>query len=147
MISGLALHFLIGFISANGRVSSPTVTIYFDQRISVQDFIDLVGGVENIDGLYLTLKNPSLLKTVLGENSVKYEIIGAVADVQGDDQDNTVVGDQGDNDIDGGEGDDELDGGEGSDNLEGGEGADTINGAIVFTVTLILLIILNQMPL
>ena len=132
LISGLALHFNFGFVSANGRVSSPTVTIYFDQAIGIQEFFDLVGGAENIDGSNLALKNPSLLKAVLGEDSLKYGIIGAEPDVQGDDQDNTVIGNEDDNNIDGGEGDDELDGGEGSDTLDGGEGADTINGGDSF---------------
>lgn len=132
MISGLTLNFQYGFVSSSGRYSSPSVTINFDQAIDFDDFTALIGGLENIDLDNLALKKLNDLKTILGEDNVRYEIIGAEPDVQGDGQDNTVVGNQGDNDIEGGEGDDELDGGEGSDNLEGGAGADTINGGDSF---------------
>ena len=132
VVSGLTLNFRYGFVSSSGRLSSPSVTINFDQAIAIDDLITLIGGLENIDLDNLALKKLPDLKTILGEDNVRYEIIDATPDVQGDDQDNTVVGNQDDNDIDGGDGDDQLDGGEGSDNLEGGAGADTINGGDSF---------------
>ena len=132
VVSGLTLNFRIGFISSGGRISSPTVKIYFDQAIAADDFITLIGGPENIDQVNLALKKLSDLKTILGEHSVKYEIIDLEPDLQGDDQDNSVTGSADDDKIDGGDGDDHLDGGEGSDTLDGGEGADTINGGDSF---------------
>ena len=77
---GVLLHFKEGTPFAGGRVSSPTVQITFDERLDLDDLIEILGGAENVadnfDGGLMAFKNlDEVLPRLFGEGSIDFVVL------------------------------------------------------------------------
>ena len=77
---GVLLHFKEGTPFADGRVSSPTVQITFDERLDLDDLIEILGGAENVadnfDGGLMAFKNlDEVLPRLFGEGSIDFVVL------------------------------------------------------------------------
>ena len=77
---GVLLHFKEGTPFADGRVSSPTVQITFDERLNLNDLIEILGGAENVadnfDGGLMAFKNlDEVLPRLFGEGSIDFVVL------------------------------------------------------------------------
>ena len=72
------LHFKDATAFGGGRVSSPLVTVTFDQRLDLNDLVEIVGGVENVaiilGGGLAAFKNlDEVLPRLFGEGSIGFK--------------------------------------------------------------------------
>ena len=72
------LHFKDASAFGGGRVSSPLVTVTFDERLGLDDLIEILGGAENVannfDGGLAAFKNlDEVLPRLFGEGSIGFK--------------------------------------------------------------------------
>ena len=77
---GVLLHFKDASVFGGGRVSSPLVQITFDQRLDLNDLIDILGGAEkaadNFDFTHAAFKNlDEVLPRLFGESSIDFVVL------------------------------------------------------------------------
>ena len=76
---GVLLHFKEASAFSNGPLSSPVVSITFDERLDFDDLVEILGGAENVannfDGGLTAFKNlDEVLPRLFGENSIDFEV-------------------------------------------------------------------------
>ena len=76
---GVLLHFKDVSAFGGGRVSSPLVTVTFDQRLDLNDLIEILGGADkvaaNFDFTHAAFKNlDEVLPRLFGKNSIDFEV-------------------------------------------------------------------------
>ena len=79
---GVLLHFKEAPSFGGGRVSSPLVSITFDERLDLDDLIEILGGAEkvadNFDSGLAAFKNlADVLPRLFGEDSIDFEIVAS----------------------------------------------------------------------
>ena len=79
---GVMLHFKEAPSFGGGRVSSPLVSITFDQRLNLADLIEILGGTEkvadNFDSGLAAFKNlADVLPRLFGEDSIDFEVVAS----------------------------------------------------------------------
>ena len=77
---GVLLHFKDGTSFSGGRVSSPLVTVTFDQRLDLNDLVEILGGAEkaadNFDFTHAAFENlDEVLPRLFGEGSIDFVVI------------------------------------------------------------------------
>ena len=77
---GVLLHFKDASAFGGGRVSSPLVTVTFDQRLDFADLTEILGGAEkaaaNFDFTHAAFKNlDEVLPRLFGEGSIGFKVI------------------------------------------------------------------------
>ena len=77
---GVLLHFKDASVFGGGRVSSPLVQITFDQRLDLNDLIEILGGAEkaaaNFDFTHAAFKNlDEVLPRLFGESSIDFVVL------------------------------------------------------------------------
>ena len=77
---GVLLHFKDATAFGGGRVSSPVVQITFDERLGLDDLIEILGGADNVadnfDGGLTAFKNlDEVLPRLFGEGSIDFVVI------------------------------------------------------------------------
>ena len=77
---GVLLHFKEGTSFGGGRVSSPLVTVTFDERLDLNDLIGFLGGAEkaadNFDFTHAAFKNlDEVLPRLFGESSIDFVVL------------------------------------------------------------------------
>ena len=77
---GVLLHFKEGTSFGGGRVSSPLVTVTFDERLDLNDLVEILGGADkvadNFDFTHAAFKNLNeVLPRLFGESSVDFVVI------------------------------------------------------------------------
>ena len=77
---GVLLHFKDATSFGGGRVSSPLVTVTFDERLDLNDLIGFLGGAEkaadNFDFTHAAFKNlDEVLPRLFGKNSIDFEVL------------------------------------------------------------------------
>ena len=77
---GVLLHFKEGTFFGGGRISSPVVSITFDERLDFDDLVEILGGAENVannfDGGLTAFKNlDEVLPRLFGESSIDFVVI------------------------------------------------------------------------
>ena len=78
VISGVSLHFRSsGRVHDGTQFASNRLRIEFQTPMSVDAFLQAIGGIENFDLESLAVKDVSVLPMILGENSLAYEHAGA----------------------------------------------------------------------
>ena len=75
---GVLLHFKEGTSFGGGRIFSPVVQITFDERLGLDDLIEILGGAENVannfDGGLTAFKNlDEVLPRLFGEGSIGFK--------------------------------------------------------------------------
>ena len=86
---GVLLHFKDATSFGGGRVSSPLVSITFDQRLGLNDLIQVLGGAnevaENFNFTHAAFKNlDEVLPRLFGESSIDFEVLTTTITVSGD---------------------------------------------------------------
>ena len=76
---GVLLHFKEASSFSSGPLSSPVVSITFDERLDFDDLVEILGGAENVannfDGGLTAFKNlDEVLPRLFGENSIDFEV-------------------------------------------------------------------------
>ena len=76
---GVLLHFKEASAFSNGPLSSPVVSITFDERLGFDDLVEILGGAgnvaDNFDGGLTAFKNlDEVLPRLFGENSIDFEV-------------------------------------------------------------------------
>ena len=76
---GVLLHFKDASAFGGGRVSSPLVTVTFDQQLDLNDLIEILGGADkvadNFDFTHAAFKNlDEVLPRLFGKNSIDFEV-------------------------------------------------------------------------
>ena len=76
---GVLLHFKEASAFSNGPLSSPVVSITFDERLGFDDLVEILGGAENVadnfDGGLTAFKNlDEVLPRLFGEDSIDFEV-------------------------------------------------------------------------
>ena len=76
---GVLLHFKEASAFSSGPLSSPVVSITFDERLGFDDLVEILGGAENVannfDGGLTAFKNlDEVLPRLFGENSIDFEV-------------------------------------------------------------------------
>ena len=77
---GVLLHFKDASVFGSGPLSSPVVSITFDERLGFDDLVEILGGAENVadnfDGGLAAFKNlDEVLPRLFGENSIAFEVL------------------------------------------------------------------------
>ena len=77
---GVLLHFKDASVFGGGRVSSPLVQITFDERLDLNDLIEILGGAEkaadNFDFTHAAFKNlDEVLPRLFGESSIDFVVL------------------------------------------------------------------------
>ena len=78
--NGVLLHFKEASAFGGGRISSPLVQIIFDERLNLDDLLEILGGAEkvtdNFDFTYAAFKNlADVLPRLFGEGSIDFVVI------------------------------------------------------------------------
>ena len=76
---GVLLHFKEASAFSSGPLSSPVVSITFDERLDFDDLVEILGGAENVannfDGGLTAFKNlDEVLPRLFGEDSIDFEV-------------------------------------------------------------------------
>ena len=76
---GVLLHFKEASAFSSGPLSSPVVSITFDERLGFDDLVEILGGAENVannfDGGLTAFKNlDEVLPRLFGEDSIDFEV-------------------------------------------------------------------------
>ena len=77
---GVLLHFKDATSFGGGRVSSPLVTVTFDERLDLNDLVEILGGAEkaaaNFDFTHAAFKNLNeVLPRLFGESSIDFVVL------------------------------------------------------------------------
>ena len=87
---GVLLHFKEATSFGGGRVSSPLVQITFDERLSLNNLIEILGGAENVaanfDSTHAAFKNLDevLPRLFGGESSIDFEVVTIIITASGE---------------------------------------------------------------
>ena len=86
---GVVLHFKDATSFGGGRISSPLVQITFDERLGLDDLIEILGGADNVadnfDGGLTAFKNlDEVLPRLFGGGSIDFKVLTTTITVSGD---------------------------------------------------------------
>ena len=132
---GVLLHFKDASVFGGGRVSSPLVQITFDERLDLNDLIEILGGAEkaadNFDFTHAAFKNlDEVLPRFFGESSIDFVVLPFSNSISVPDDatspSQTLIGDDNMQTLNAGTGGDEIFGGRGDDIINLGDGKDFV---------------------